>query len=398
MSALTYWLWLSGVHELGPTQRARILDDFGSPEAVYFADNTEFDRYTELSPAAREALRDKSTERVERVLELCDRQKVQVLTQQDAMYPDRLKQIYDPPAVLYVKGKLSLLDEFPLLTVVGSRTHTPYGADVARRMCYQLAKAGMVIVSGMAKGIDAYALYGALKAGAFAVAVLGCGPDVVYPAENRAIYDQLCETGMIVSEYPPGTEPAASHFPVRNRIMAALGLGTLVIEAHLRSGALITARLAADQGRDVFCVPGSIITPDSAGCHELIKGGAALVTRPMDILREYIPLYPHKITPAGDSVPNRVFAPPQTKRIGARGRETSAPDVVEKPKAAPPEHLNDTQRLIYLALCDTPRIVDEIVAATGLAAPEVLRELTMLEIEGLIGTAPGKRFIIQNHS
>ena len=396
MSALTYWLWLSGAAALSKAHMARLLDDFGSPEAVYFADDAEFDRY-EFAAPARASLRDKSTERVEQVLERCDRENVSVLTLQDALYPERLKQIYDPPAVLYVKGRLTPLDELPLLTVVGSRTRTPYGEDVARRMSYQLSKAGMVIVSGMAKGIDASALHGALKAGGLTVAVLGCGPDVIYPAENRELYRQICETGLVLSEYPPGVEPRSEHFPVRNRIMAALSLGTLVIEANLRSGALITARLAADQGRDVFCVPGSVLTPESAGCHELIKNGAALVTRPADILREYMPLFPHKIALDEGAPSSRGFAPLGDAQTLRPGRRIAAPRQEEKPPAAPapPDHLDGSQRVIYLAVSSVPRVVDDIVAATGLTAVEVLRGLTMLEIEGLIECAPGKKFKVK---
>ncbi|MCL2030185.1 MAG: DNA-processing protein DprA [Oscillospiraceae bacterium] len=402
MSALTYWLWLSGVSGLGAANIARLLDDFGSPEAVYFADEAEFDRYEKIQPGARAALRDKSTERVELALERCDLEGVGVLTMQDALYPERLKQIYDPPAVLYTKGRLAALDELPLLTVVGSRTYTPYGADVARRMCYQLAEAGMTIVSGMAKGIDAYALHGALKAEGMTVAVLGGGPDVIYPAENRELYRQICETGLILSEYPPGTEPKAEHFPVRNRVMAALSLGTLVIEANLRSGALITARLAADQGRDVFCVPGSILTPESAGCHELIKNGAALVTSHADILREYMPLFPHKITLVEGKAPARAFAasppPPPSRRAGPRRHGEPEEKPAAKKPPAPPDHLTDAQRVIYLSVGGGPRAVDDIVADTGLTAADILRALTMLEIEGLVETAPGKRFKLRIES
>ncbi|MDR1736981.1 MAG: DNA-processing protein DprA, partial [Oscillospiraceae bacterium] len=385
MSALTYWLWLAGVPALGAGNAARLLDDFGSPEAVYFADPAEFEN-KEITAAARAGLLDKSTRRVDGILEKCDALGIHILTLQDALYPDRLKQIYDPPAVLYVMGKLAPLDETPLLTVVGSRTYTPYGEDVARRMGYQLAKAGMAVVSGMAKGIDGCAMRGALKAEGLTVAVLGCGADVVYPQENRALYEQIRQTGMIITEYPPGTPAASANFPVRNRIMAAISMGTLVIEAGARSGALITARLANDYGRDVFCVPGSIVTPESAGCHELIKAGAALVTNPADILREYIPLFPHKLSPPGtQAAPSRISRPESSAGRGAPPKPSAE-------RAPLPADLSENQRLILLSLADAPRIADDIVAATGLAAAEVLGELTLLEIQGLVETLPGKRF------
>ena len=272
MAALKYWVWLTALPGLSNRSRLLLLERYGSPEDVYYADPEELAQVEGLTPGQAALLADKSLSRADRILADCARGDMFLLSMQDAAYPARLRDIFDPPVLLYGKGSLPLFDEEAAIAVVGTRSCTPYGLRCAHRMGYELARQGAVVVSGMAKGIDGAAMRGALQAGGFTAAVLGGGVDVVYPAENRRLYEDIAATGVLLSEYPPGTEPLPGHFPVRNRIISGLSLAALVVEAPVRSGALITAHAALDQGRDVFAVPGPIDAAASVGCNRLILG------------------------------------------------------------------------------------------------------------------------------
>ena len=266
MAALKFWTWLTTLPGLSSRSRLLLLEHFQSPEDIYYADTEELLLAEGMTRAQAELLGDKSLDRAERVLEECARKEQFILTMQDAAYPNRLRGIYDPPVLLYGRGALPLFDEEAAIAVVGTRSCTPYGVAVAEEFGYEMAKQGALVVSGMARGIDAAAQRGALRAGGLTAAVLGGGVDVVYPAENRRLYEDSAAVGVLLSEYPPGTEPRSGHFPVRNRIMSGLTLASVVVEAPPRSGALITAHLALDQGRDVFAVPGPITAEASRGC------------------------------------------------------------------------------------------------------------------------------------
>ena len=278
MAALKYWVWLTTLPGLTNRSKLLLLEHFPSPEDIYYAQPEDLPPVEGLSSSQAALLSDKSTDRAEDVLARCAKGDIFLLTMQDALYPDRLRNIYDPPVLLYGRGRMPLFDEEAAVSVVGTRTCTPYGISAAEELGYQLAKEGAVVVSGLAKGIDGASHRGALRAGGFTAAVLGGGVDVVYPAENRRLYEDIAATGVLLSEYPPGTEPVGSHFPVRNRILSGLSLAVLVVEAPERSGALITANTALEQGRDVFAVPGPIDAPNSRGSNRLIRDGAGLVT------------------------------------------------------------------------------------------------------------------------
>ena len=255
MAALKYWIWLTTRRGMTPLQTFRLLDHFGTPEAAYFADREEY-RLCGLTDWQQRTLLDKSLDGAERILGDCDRLGIRILTIQDAEYPERLRQIENPPCVLYVKGKLFPFDELVTVGVVGTRRPTEYGKIMAGRLGMELARGGALVVSGIARGLDAAALRGALKGGGSVVSVLGGGIDVVYPAENRWLYEDVAAAGALISEYPPGTENKGEHFPIRNRIISGLSLGVAAVEAEEHSGTLITMRLALDQGRDAFAVPG----------------------------------------------------------------------------------------------------------------------------------------------
>ena len=389
MSALKYWIWLAGTRHIGAAGINRLLYSFGSPEEVYTAPEESLKAAVGLSDGALAELADKSFDRAERVLDACESLNISVLSIQDSLYPARLKEIENPPAVLYVKGKLPFFDEEPAIGIVGSRKTTPYGSFAARELAYSLAKAGMLVVSGMAKGIDGIAHTGALQAGAKTVAVLGCGPDIAYPAENRELYEDIVSSGAVVSEYPPGTPVLGANFPARNRIISGLSLGTLVIEAPVHSGALITASFAMSQGRDIFAVPANIDQPESEGCNELIKEGARLVTRADDILSEYLPLFGAKLKMQSP----RKSPPPMP--IQKEQKQTA--EVPTKPKDISKiiEGRSELSQKLILYMATDPKHIDDLITHTQAPASAVLSELTMLEIDETIKQLPGKRFALE---
>ena len=299
MSALKYWLWLTELRGLRNQTRLALLRHFGSPEDIFYADEGEILLTVGITRDQASLLKDHSLDGADQILAECQRLGYQILTLHDAAYPGRLENIYDPPCVLYVRGQMPAFDEECAVAVVGTRDCTPYGVSVAEKFGYGLAAGGALVVSGLARGIDSAALRGALRAGGRTAAVLGNGLDVVYPKENRYLYEDVAAAGALISEYPPGTEPSRGHFPVRNRILSGLCAATLVVEAPERSGALITANTALEQGRDVYAVPGPIDAPASRGCNQFIREGGVLVTEPWDILEEYVGRFPDKLRQEG---------------------------------------------------------------------------------------------------
>lgn len=290
----------------------------------------------------------------------------ELLTLADPDYPPLLRQTPGAPCALFLRGERRLLGQ-PHFAIVGSRNPTPQGEENALAFAEHLAACGLVICSGLAAGIDAAAHRGALAAGAPTTAVLGCGPDRVYPPGNAALARRIAAEGLIVSEFLPGTRPLRANFPRRNRVISGLSLGVLVVEAARRSGSLITARLAGDQGREVFAIPGSIHNPLARGCHALIRQGAVLVETAADILAELGPL-------AGVSAP----------------ANPSPADTAGGPESAP-EADGDYRRLLE-ALAHDPAGVDALARRTGLTAAEVSSMMLILELQGAVESLPGGRF------
>ena len=244
MSALKYWVWLAECRGVSNQAVLALLRHFGSPEDVFYADTGEILLTEGITREQAKALEDHKLDKADKILADCQQLGLRILTIQDAEYPGRLQNIYDPPCLMYVKGRLPAIDEEAAVAVVGTRDCTPYGVACAEKLGYGLASGGAVVVSGLAKGIDAAASRGALRAGGVTVGVVGNGLDVHYPYESRYLYEDIAAAGALLSEYPPGTEPAGNHFPARNRIISGLSLATLVVEAPERSGALITAETA----------------------------------------------------------------------------------------------------------------------------------------------------------
>ncbi|MEA4941329.1 MAG: DNA-processing protein DprA [Oscillibacter sp.] len=382
---LKYWVWLSQCEGVGNQTRLALLEHFRSPEDVYYADEGEILLTESITRQEAEVLKKKDLTRADQILADCDRLGFQLLTLHDAAYPIRLRSIFDPPCLLYIRGRLPAVDELPAIAVVGTRKASPYGIRCAEDLAFGLADGGAVVVTGLARGIDSAAAQGALRAGGIVVGVLGGGADVIYPRENGWLYDDVAAAGCLISEYPPGTEPLPGHFPIRNRIMSGLSVAALVVEAPARSGALITAGMALDQGRDVFAVPGPIYAENSRGCNRLIRDGAGVAAEPWDILRDYEAQFPGKL----------------------RGQTRPAPEMPEKQPGQPTEAaqpvlpslslkdagLTDDQILLLRTLTDHPMPVDDLIELTELPARRVLSALTMLEIDQYVTQCSGKRYI-----
>lgn len=413
---LSHWIWFATRKGLTDHARLELLAQFHDPEELYYADPETVRRMAELSPEAFASLGERELAGAEAVLEQCDRKRIQILTFQDALYPKRLKNTADPPCVLYYKGRLPELDAMPVIGVVGTRSASGYGLTVAKRMGYQIGQCGGIVVSGMALGIDALAMSGALTAGAPVVGVLGCGVDLVYPAANRGLYADLERYGCILSELPPGTPPSKWAFPRRNRIISGVSNGVLVVEAPQKSGALITARLAAEQGRDVFAVPGNIDVPSCAGSNALLREGAIAATTGWEVLCEYGNLYPGKLRNRQTSA--RMTAYPDEVRVAAEEAQTVKPEektehikknldkkMIDKEPSAPYSDrkdplppLSEEERLIVHALQSGERQADDVIAETGLTTGKFLAAMTVLEIKGILHRLPGKRLRLAGQS
>ena len=385
MAALKYWIWLSSLPGLTNRSKLMLLEHFSSPEDVYYAEGEEA-LVAGLSREQAQRIEDKSLRRTEQILSECARKEIFVTTMADAAYPVRLRNIFEPPLLLYGKGAMPLFDEEAAIGVVGTRKATPYGVQAAEDLSCQMAREGALVVSGLALGIDAAAHRGALRAGGFTAAVLGCGVDVVYPEANRRIYEDIAAAGVLLSEYPPGSEPEGWHFPARNRIISGLSLGILVVEAPKKSGALLTANAALEQGRDVFAVPGPIDAPNSWGCHQLIRSGAGLASDAWDVLSEYEGRFPHKLRHREEKLSPAPGGEPAAVLSGAAVAELP---VLEKERW---QTLDEDQRLVLRTLSGGEMLTDDIADTCDLPVRRVLSALTVLEIEGCVRSGGGRCF------
>ena len=398
MASIKYFLWLTTRRGFQPVDACRLLEHFGTPEGAFFADPEEYELLG-LPPFKRKSLADKSLDGAERILEQCDKLDIRILTIQDAEYPERLAQIYDPPCVLYVKGKTLAYDEALAVGVVGTRKCTPYGEKVAGRLGLELARSGAMVVSGIAEGLDSAALKGALQGGGTVTSVLGGGIDIIYPRQNKYLYQDVAAAGALISEYPPGTEHSGFHFPIRNRILSGLSVGVAVVEAGIPSGALISARHALEQNREVFAVPGPVDAPASRGTNLIIqRGEAKLITNANDILCEFSGLFSGIVRhaeplPLVEADSRLAIAVPEEKP------DKAAEKVVDKePERAyitlsdDPEAFTDDERDILLAIQKTSLTADDIVDAAQIPARRVLSALTMLQVRAMVEEKPGKRF------
>jgi DNA processing protein len=355
--SLPFWLGFHHVPGVGAARIGRLIERFGSVEAAWRATERELRAAGMSEDAAKAIVAGRARVDIDRELERLDRLGISAVALDDDTYPRLLRHISSPPPVLFVRGALTPDDDLAV-GVVGTRRATKYGTDIAVRFSRELAGAGVTIVSGMALGIDSAAHRGALEAGGRTIAVFGCGLDTIYPPRNRQLAERIVANGALVSEYLPGTRPDARNFPVRNRIISGLSRGVLVVEAPLRSGALITTAFAADQGRDVFAVPGSALSPASAGCHELIRNGASLVTDAGQILEQL------DVEAAREHSQTRLVLPD-----------------------------TDAERILYAIIGAEPRHVDELAHESGLPIEEAGGTLVMMELKGLVRQAGAQHYV-----
>ena len=417
-SILRYWVWLSLALSAGSSSGEKLLSHFGTdPIAIYQATEEEYEAL-ELSGAAKKNLSNKDLSQADKILAYCEAQNVFVLAPGLRGYPERLLRISRMPLVLYCKGRLPDIDREACIAMVGTRRMTAYGKRMAYEIAYDIARAGGIVVSGLALGVDAVAHRGCLDAGGFTIAVLGCGIDVTYPKENFELLEEIERKGLIVTEYPPGTRPFGANFPTRNRIISGLCLGSVVIEADNTSGAMITADYAKKQNRDLFALPGMVGEQNSEGTNRLIREGAIPVTEAKDILSEYELLYPTKLhtedipiyRPAIRSDAPRKQPRPRLKVAQAPAapvwqpqqteneRENMVPQKAESQvtnEITLPKELDGVHADIYRTIATLGQPVqDEIISHSGATASNAMVALTVLEIKGYISSLPGGRYTI----
>ena len=389
-----YWIWMQQALGQGSPKAAPLLRELETPARVYEADD-RFYRDIGLAKAERVALNDKSLETAEKILEQSLSGNGWIVTPDDAVYPEPLREIYELPLVLYGRGDLPELQDRPVLAMVGTRKSTLYGRETGRAIARSVAAAGMIVFGGGAVGIDAACHMGALEAGGITIAVQGCGLDVNYPRENAAMRSRILEQGgALLSEYPAGSPPWPAHFPVRNRIMSGLAQGVCVVEAPAHSGSLITAARAREQGRDVMAVPGPAGMPAYAGCNRLIQKGAYLVDGGIDVLRQYRDRFGDMLdmeAAKAVTVPSwKALQPVRPVKPERQGRPS--PFGIKKAKKTPPTPPPDPQaqlaevsqeaRRLYGLLEQTPRSVDWLSEKAEMTAARALAALTELEIAG----------------
>lgn len=373
---IKYYIWITNLFGVGPEKARKLLEHFKGAKNVYEADRNEYLSVEGITQSDAQKLSDKSLDLSNHIIETCEKDKIQIITIDDAKYPEKLKNIWAPPIVLYVKGELPQIDGRLTIAVVGTRRPTLSALAVSRQISAQLSRRGVLVVSGMAKGVDASAHTGAIKVGCPTLAVLGCGVDVCYPPENRNLKEAIEKNGAVISEFPPNTRPLAGNFPVRNRIISGLCDGVLVVEAGERSGALITANHALEQGRDVFAIPGNIENEKSLGTNSLIKQGAYLVTNAEDIISEYENVYGDTLI----SVENMKVSNETLKST----QVSVAQKAEEIKQSGEKTDYSEAEKKILELLLDGECHIDVICEKTGLSAGDTASAVTMLLIKGKI--------------
>lgn len=374
MDKRIYWLWLTLKRALTPIMTDKLLEYYKTPEAIY--NEKDFNKCGFLSQKAKQELTDKTFDYAYKVQKRIEDIGGYILTIDDEEYPPLLKKIYSPPYVLYLKGEHLNWNEHLTITVVGTRENSEYGEVVTVAITKQLAKAGVTIVSGMARGIDAIAGSTAIKSGGKTIAVLGSGIDVIYPYENRKLCEAIMQNGVVMSEYPPGTRPYGYNFPRRNRIMAGLSYGIIVSQAPEKSGALITAAHAIENNRELFAIPGRMDDEDQAGAHKLIKTGAKLILNANDVLEEF----PY------------LGIKPLSEYENITDNEKLLKETEKEEKIKSFETLSGIEFDIAKLLFEGEKYPDEIIAALGRNSFEVGSALTVLEIKGFIKKKENNKF------
>ena len=400
---LIYWIWFAELPDIALWQKHILLEHFSDPEELYHARPDALSVIEDITDDIIKALQNKDLSRAHSILRACQEKNIHLFTLNDDAYPRRLKNTKDAPLVLYCKGFLPDLDNTPTVAIVGTRKATPYGMNVSRRMGAQIAACGGIVASGGATGNDTMALSGALSCKNPVIAVLAGGVDVVYPKSNTTLFSQIEKQGCLISQYPPGTPHYRWNFPVRNRVLSGISNGVLVVEAPENSGALITARAALEQGRDVFAVPGNIDVPTCAGSNALLQDRATPVLGGWDIMKEYEAIYPDKVHKATvptlfhEEAPAAKVAEPATppKKSSAKNIGTHKIPIDKEEKSSYSgirndlSGLSDQEKAIIACLTGTPKPLDDVIEQAGIPSQKVLSILTMLAIRGYVQNHPG---------
>lgn len=378
MEHILYWLWLTTTPLINSTKITCLFERFETIEDIYR--ETEYNNIQAIGEREKKNLLNKELSRAKAVFKRTQELEAKILVFDDKDFPDMLRNIIDPPYVLYVRGEIMQWDRLFAIGVVGTRKCGDYGRIVTNNICHGLVRAGVTIVSGMARGIDSIAARAALRAGSKTIAVLGSGIDVIYPPENDGLYKTITENGAVITEYPPGEEAIPFHFPERNRIIAGLSRGVLVTEADKRSGALITAKCAFENNRDVFAVPGNILDPRYAGTNRIIQSYAKLVTCAEDILDEY----PYELSHMRKSGETTEKQEDYTEQFNCSVQVS----IEDKKYSA----LKENEKAVIKLLIDRNFHVDELIRKTGIPAGELNTMMVLLEMNGLVKKLPGNNY------
>ena len=394
MTDIDYWLWLSLKKSMTAEKMQILLTYIPTPKEMYTMSKEELSEIKGFNKRTVAVLSDKRLDRVMEVKDLCRKYNIKILTFDSPNYPENLKRIPAPPYVLYTRSTKQInLNEYIRIAIVGNRESTEYGERIAKDFSYDLANNGIVVVSGMAKGIDTAAHRGSIDAAGVTVAVMGCGLDMAYPKENKDLMAKIIETGIAISEYPPKDKPDGWHFPQRNRNISGLAQGTLVVEAPKHSGSLITARYALEQDRDLFAVPGDINKERSAGTNNLLKEFAVPVTSARDIF-DYYSFENFEIANI-KKLQNQKGLTKETEYKERKKEEIiKKTDEVITPDEKFYKDLSEKERHIIEKLSLNPVNFEQLLLLTGISADELVSTITMLEIKGKVKTHPGKSFTL----
>lgn len=403
---LLHWIWLAERNGLSLREKHALLAHFSDPEDLFAADQSALSVLSWLQEKHIQSLMDKSLDQAEKILEACVKKGIHILTFHDPVYPQLLKEVAEPPVLLYYRGSLPAFGENLLLGIIGTRKASAYGLTTAKRMGHRISRCGAMVVTGLAGGIDSMAAAGALSAGGCVIGVLGCAIDKVYPASNRELYSWVERQGCLISEYPPGAKTYPWNFPHRNRIISGLSQGVLVVEAPEKSGALNTVSWCLEQGRDVFVVPGNIDMASCAGSNALLRQGAIPVTSGWEAVQDYVHLFPDKLKK--DETPMETFpkrysastvAQPTVSVAVKNDREAEndkkAVDIFSFAAYSgvntTADDLTDREQAMLDSIPPGEHLTDELIARAGMDYSTALAALTTLTVKGYVRSLPGKR-------
>lgn len=411
-----YWIWLQSALNYASAKPIRVLEYYSSAKEFFEAGFDAWKNMKLFSLNELTALKNVPLTDARKIIEICEKNNFKILTPEDVGYPKRLLRITTPPAVLYVKGNIEQIDDEVVVTMVGTRNSTVFGNKTAAILSYRIAEGGAIVLSGGAKGIDTHCHLGALEAKGRTIAILGCGLLYPYLPENHEMRCKAAETGAVISEYQPHCGASKFTFPQRNRIMAALSLATVIIEAGSKSGALITADQALEYGKDIFVIPGSVMEKEYKGNNKLLRDGATAIYSATDILSEYICEYPHRINlknsgiPIGeDNIIDNISVDVSVSEKHTEKATIKPKKSIQKPKTEKiqktvdefvkreaPEMVSQSAARVFESFTTSQMSLDIIIDNTGLGTSEALRAITELELFGLIEAKPGNRYAILN--